>query len=419
MIGADAGWLAALGRIIASHHAIPAGVPFATAPTAHWPNAIVMAELLFHALQATLAARGLVLAQVVAVGFSVAVVTWDAIGGGAKEEATASAVLIAAVGALGSLAVVRVQLFSLALFPLLLALLRSEARSPSRRIWLILPLVALWSNLHGTVLIGVGIIFVYLALVRSRMQPGVALGVACGALVALCATPAGLRTPDYYYGVLTNEAAQHGLGLWTPLSLGSPLDVVLIVAVIALVVRVRRRALPGWELVATLGLAMLTLQAGRSGVWLLMFLVAPAAKGFKSRPLLRRCLPALATMGLLLLVTGLVRGPLPSGATPEIVSRAVSLAHGTPVLADDLLAEQVALAGGRVWVSNPIDAFPKPIQTAFLDWAAGRSSAAPHRLQIHVVLTRRGSAAQKLMAHQRAFSVVGSDSRSVIYERKR
>jgi hypothetical protein len=346
-------------------------------------------------------------------------VAWDAIAEGAKEEATASAVLIAAVGSLGSLAVVRVQLFSLALFPLLIALLRSEARSPSRRIWLVLPLVALWSNLHGSVLVGIGITFLYLALVRSRTQPTVAIAVGCGALVALCATPAALRTPDYYYGVLTNEAAQHGQGLWAPLSFSSPLDIAFIIAAIALLVRLRRRALPAWELVATLGLLLLTLQAARSGVWLLLFLVAPAAKGFKSRAVWHRFLPGLATVGLVLLITGLVRGPLPSGASPEIVSRAVSLAHGTPVLAEDLLAEQVVLAGGRVWVSNPIDAFPKRVQTAFLDWADGRASALALGPQIQVVLTSRGSAAQNLMARQRGFKVVGSDSRSLIYERNR
>ena len=52
-----------------------------------------------------------------------------------------------------ALLVVRSQLFSLALFPLLVLLLRGEARAPSRRIWLLVPLVALWSNLHGGVLL--------------------------------------------------------------------------------------------------------------------------------------------------------------------------------------------------------------------------------------------------------------------------
>jgi hypothetical protein len=35
-VGADAQWLAALGQNIVNHHSVPAGVPFAAAPTAHW-----------------------------------------------------------------------------------------------------------------------------------------------------------------------------------------------------------------------------------------------------------------------------------------------------------------------------------------------------------------------------------------------
>ena len=119
LVGADARWLAALGSAIAEHHAIPDGVPFAAAPTAHWPNAIVAAELLFHGLESTLGDRGLMLAQMVAVGGALSVLSRDALAGGASAPATATALIVASLGALPSLVIARVQLFSLLLFPVL------------------------------------------------------------------------------------------------------------------------------------------------------------------------------------------------------------------------------------------------------------------------------------------------------------
>ena len=41
-VGADARWLAALGRIIVAQRSIPDGIPFAAAPTSHWSNTLVL-----------------------------------------------------------------------------------------------------------------------------------------------------------------------------------------------------------------------------------------------------------------------------------------------------------------------------------------------------------------------------------------
>jgi hypothetical protein len=57
-----------------------------------------------------------------------------------------------------------------------------------------------------------------------------------------------------------------------------------------------------------------------------------------SSPLVIRSCRAFRVAALALAV---VRGPLPSGADASIVRHAVSLAHGTPILADDLLDSPV------------------------------------------------------------------------------
>jgi hypothetical protein len=417
-IGADSRWLVALGRVIAARHAIPTGVPFATAHTSGWPNAIALAEVLFNTLHASLGDRGLMLAQLLAASIALIVVARDAVDDGACAHAAVGALTLAALAALPSLSIARVQLFSLALFPIMVMLLRSEARAPSWRIWLLLPVVAVWSNLHGAVLIGVAVALIYLALVRLRQQPLMTPAIAVALIAALCLTPAGVRTIAYYHGVVTNLAAQRGLGLWAPLSPTKPFDVLVIVAALVLLRWVWRARPAVWEIVAIVVLSALTIHASRSGIWLLLFLVPPAARGLRPKRRWDRVLPPLATVAAAALVLAFVRGPIRSGASPAIVSRAVTLSHGTPVLAEDILAEQVALAGGRISVGNPIDAFSSYDQGIYLDWLQGLPSGrAALRNGIHVVVTERGSAAQRLMDSAPGFVRARMDKTTILFER--
>ena len=281
IIGADSRWLAAVGRVVARQHAIPRGVPFASGATGTWANVPVLAELAFYGLERTLGDRGLMLAELAAVGAALVILARDALAGGATQVGSAWALMLGAIGCLPALAVVRVQLFSLVLFPALVALLRAETRQPSRRIWLAVPLLALWSNLHGAALIGLGLTLVYLSCARLREDPRAAVGVGMAAAVAVCATPAGIRTIAYYHGLLTNQIAARGEGLWAPLSLSAPLDLLLIIAGTGLALQFFRASPSFWERVALAPLAAMTVEASRSGVWLLFFLIPTAARAFR------------------------------------------------------------------------------------------------------------------------------------------
>src|SRR4051812_45079964 len=160
-IGADARWLPALGRIIVERGRIPDGIPWASAPSTGWHNVPVLAELVLRGVTSLGGDRGLLLAQVIAVAAALAILAWDLRRYGADELGGAVVLIVVIVGALPVLLVVRSQLFSVLLFPVLIALLRTEARSPSRRIWLVPPLLALWSNLHGAVLVGLAVAGAY------------------------------------------------------------------------------------------------------------------------------------------------------------------------------------------------------------------------------------------------------------------
>jgi hypothetical protein len=419
-IGADAQWLAALGRVIVARHGVPAGVPFAAAPSAHWPNALVLAELAFNGLEQGLGDRGLMLAQLLAVTVGLVILARDALNEGADGDGTAIALLVAALGALSSLVIVRVQLFSIALFPLLLLLLRSQARRPSRRIWIVVGILALWTNLHGAVLIGLLLTLAYLLLGRLRKDPVTAVAVGLASVAATFLTPALLRTVDYYDGVLHNQAAQRGIGLWAPLSLSAPLDDVAILAALILAWRARRSRPQLWEIAAALGLALLGVLASRSMVWLLFFLVVPAARTFRPLRTWRHLLVPSVTAALAAVAFAIARGPASSASEDAQISRALGLAHGTPVLASDRLAERIALDGGRIWLGNPLDAFSAHDQSVYLDWSQGNSAGLAALVpEVRVVLLVRDSASERLMSREHRFVVAMSNRATVLYVRAR
>ncbi|TML08075.1 MAG: hypothetical protein E6G38_08220 [Actinobacteria bacterium] len=418
-IGADTRWLPALGRIIVNRGEIPDGIPYATAPSAGWHNVPVLAELILRGLTSAAGDRGLLLAQVVAVAAALAILAWDLRRSGADDLGGALVIIVVVVGALPVLIIARSQLFSLLLFPVLIALLRAEARSPSLRVWLLPPLLALWSNLHGAVLIGLAVAAAYLIFGRGRRQPYMAGAVLITSALAVCTTPALQHTPDYYRGLVGNEAARRGEGLWAPLSLTSGFDLLLLAAAIVLLALAFRAHPRLWEAIALAGLAVLTVKTARSGVWLLFFAVTPAARSLHPEPgRERRLAGPLLAAAVALALFGLVRGPQPSGAGKPLLDEALRIAGGTPILAEGIPAEQVALAGGQVWMSNPIDAFDRRDQRIYLDWLAGRGAGEAALRHVEVILVIRGSRPAKRLRGLGAFRPAAHDANAMLYVRR-
>ena len=133
-IGADTYWAVALGRDILERGSIPDGVPFAAADSSGWPNVPVLGELVLAGLAAP-GPVGIVAAQLFLDATALVLLAVGARRSGASDGATAVSLTLVVLGALPALAAVKMQLFSLALFPLLLLLLRADYRLPSRRVW--------------------------------------------------------------------------------------------------------------------------------------------------------------------------------------------------------------------------------------------------------------------------------------------
>jgi hypothetical protein len=421
-VGADARWLAALGRTIVAQGSIPSGVPYAAAPSADWVNVPVLGELVFHALQVLGGDRGLLLAQLVAVTAALTLLALDMRALGTPDAARATVLVLVFFAAVPSFIIVRAQLFSLVLFCAALLLLRAESRRPSRRVWLLVPLIAIWANLHGAVLVGLAVAAAYLALERARREPILAASVLAACCAALFLTPALAASGSYYLGVLRSEAAQRGAGMWAPLSFYKPFDVLFVVLAIPLLVFALRSGSRIWELACIAAFAGLTLHAGRNSVWLLCFIAAPAASGLGKRFLrdftvsprtvvLCGCVPAV------FLAVGVLQTPRPDGAGERVRGEAARLAAGKPILADGIDAEQLALDGRRVWIANPLDAFSRHDQRLYLDWLdASPAGDALLRGAAAVVVTR-GSKPQQRLERDPSFRRAALDAKAAIYVR--
>jgi len=387
-----------------------------------WVNVPVLGELVFHALQVVGGDRGFLVAQLIAVTAALTLLALGMRALGASDAASAAVLMLVFFAAVPSFLIVRAQLFSLVLFCAALLLLRAESRRPSRRVWLLVPLIVLWSNLHGGVLVGLAIAAAYLVLERARREPVVAASVLVACCAALFLTPALLDSGHYYLGVLRSEAAQRGEGLWAPLSIGKPFDVLFIVLAIPLLVFAFRSGSRVWELACIAAFAGLTLHAGRNSVWLLCFIAAPAAQGLGKRYLhdfsvSPRTLVLCAWVPAAFLVLGVLQTPQQYGAGERVRSEAARLAAGKPILADGIDAEQLALDGRRVWIANPLDAFSRRDQRLYLDWLDANPAGDALLRDATAVVVARGSKPQQRLDRDRSFRRAGLDARAAIYVR--
>ncbi|HYN67104.1 MAG TPA: hypothetical protein VES93_09465 [Ornithinibacter sp.] len=380
IIGADLMWAVALGDTIRRDGAVPAGLPFASAPQLDWPNPAVLAQLFLSVVHG-LGWWALPALQLVLVAATLLVVLADASRMGAGPGRSAAVVSVVVVGGASAFVLARFPSLSLVPFVVLVLLLRRQEERPGRAVWVVPPLLIVWGNLHGGVLVGLGVLGVWVLAGRSHTFVRRAL-VGVASLSALVLTSAGLRTPEYYLGVLGNEAAVRRTGMWAAPDLTNPLDVAMVLCAVALLA-LAARSLVRWEWVVVVAVAVATVSAARHGVWLLLFLAPVAAAGRHRRAEIpadqgREPVRAARHPAVLLVVgavtAGLVAAVLANRSEQvrppghELVAALRGIAGPLPVLAIEPEAETFAQAGITVWAANPVDAFPREVQGAFIDF---------------------------------------------------
>jgi hypothetical protein len=418
-VGADARWLGAVGDAIIRLGRLPHSIGYAAAPS-NWHDAPALGQVLFHGLIWAFGDRGLVGAQFAAVACALTAITVDLRRNGVNDFAGAATIVCVVVGVPATVFVVRAELFSLALFPLLVLLLRREAGWRTQRIWLAVPLIAVWANLHGGVLLGFGALAVYLVLDRARYAPLESLGVLASSAAALLATPALLHSFTYYTDVLRGETAAEHYGMWAHLDPSQPLDLVFLLVAIPMLIAALRMGPRLWEIALLVAFAAMAVEAERNGVWLLLFAAPHAARALGARRASRgivgrhvtfACLVALAAVA----ITAFRHAPPENGAGAALLDRAVAAADGSPILAEPIPSEQLALRGARIWIGNPLEAFPKVEQRRYLDWLRGDPAGALLLRRVRVAVVLRGTEAQRQLARNGAYRELARDDRAIVY----
>jgi hypothetical protein len=174
-------------------------------------------------------------------------------------------------------AVMRPQTFAYPLFAAVLWLLATDARRPSPRVFVVAPILAVWANLHGSVLLGAGLcclagIARLIDAVRSAPPRRVPWhGVALAVMPWLCvlASPYAGRLPGYYHTILVGGNFSHFVTEWAPTTLKAATAPVylLVFAGLWLVGRYGAR-ISTFETLALLATSLLALEAVRNAAWL-------------------------------------------------------------------------------------------------------------------------------------------------------
>jgi hypothetical protein len=196
-----------------------------------------------------------------------------------RRGAPAAAIVpFAVISAFGVSSFVRSEIAARLLFVLLLMLLVTESRRPSRRVLLAFPLVALWANVHGSAFVGAALVALLgaaesVALLRGRSRSARAALRPATLLAApwlcLLATPYGFSVLHYFHATLGNSTLHATQSEWSAPTFLSPVGLTLFpVAAAGLLLVARRRGkLNAFELAALAFTLLGALTAVRSLPW--------------------------------------------------------------------------------------------------------------------------------------------------------
>jgi len=222
---------------------------------------------------------------------------------------------------------IRAQVFALPLFTALIWLLATEARKPSRRAYLVFPLLVVWANIHGSVALAAMLTMLLggIELASTRGRSGLrSLALLALSPLALLATPYGpIDTARYYHLLLVDPPFGREL------------------------VTEWRRSDPSWDTLVFYLLAALALLAVVKGRHrLTLFDVAALALTFAGAVLAIRGIPWFALSCLILIPVAL--GPLLEERTKR-VPRALDRGLSYGALAVLALVAVLALTRDGSW----------------------------------------------------------------------
>ena len=213
-------WLTLVSGREVAEHGIPRTDSFAVwTKGVPWIDQQWLAQLTFYGAQAL---GGFKLVMLLHAG---ALVTALGIALGAARSLGASVKSVALVAAVCMLLApwalaMRAQTLAIPLFVALIWLLAADSRSPSRRVFLVLPLLVLWANIHGTVTLACALVVlrgVTVALSRregpKRLRATILISLPFAALLA---SPYATELLGYYRTMLISPMLRTFISEWGP-----------------------------------------------------------------------------------------------------------------------------------------------------------------------------------------------------------
>jgi hypothetical protein len=239
---------------------------------ATWTDQQWLAQVAFYAANGLAGMRAVVLLDIVLVLLALAFATATARTSGASSRSTFVIGLLAVIaGPWGW--TIRAQSAALPLFTATLWLLvDASRRGVRRRTLLVLPLLVLWANLHGSVVLGAGltVLLGLVELVRARRLPWMPIALVVLAPLCVLASPYGTKLVDYYDLMLVEAPFAPILREWQWSSPSATTALFWLLAVLAIALLALRRCrsrLTAYELLVLAVTFVGAVQAVRGVIW--------------------------------------------------------------------------------------------------------------------------------------------------------
>ena len=424
-VDGDLFWQKHLGAYVLAHHALPTalGDETFTAAGAPW----VPQEWLLGIAASLAISHGVIWALALAAGVALSagliLTAMRAKGAGASGFAIALAAGLLVVDVEGSYGI-RAQVFA---WPLFCGLLYALDRR-GRAVYAVLPLIALWANVHASAMLAIPVIWIDAAIApftfgfrdpETRRRVVVALL----APFATLFTPLGVKLPLYAIALI-GSPIRHSISEWQPIALkhdffwygGAPLLLLTLLAIRTLV-RERPRDV-AWAAL----LAGMTILAVRNAALLGFVLVPLAARAIdvllgrfswwpydplRSTGPRRLAWIATAFTAIVVLLVNVLTPAGKGNFAPPVATfaRAATLPGERRVFCYDFAVCSIALdyPNLRVFMDGRADPYPVPVWDDFntVRWARVRWGDTLDRYGVDTAIVKKNDALDKVLAKDR------------------
>ncbi len=288
LVDADYFWHVTTGRLIAESGSVPSTDPFSfTWAGQPWVLHEWLGQLFIHLLVSSGGAvpAGVVFGVIIGAAPLVVGLALRAEG---VRVASIAALLALAAYVFAPFATVRPQAISWLLVALLIGLLMRLRSEHRLRPWLVVPLFALWANVHGLYVVGLGVLGLYALfslLGRTVMAPRrwTVIGMVAAAFAASALTPAGIEGLVYPLRYLDgSDWGIRNIQEWQSPDFHDPRHWGLLLLIAGLALN-GGRATPGWLTTLSLVGIVMALVATRNAPLAALFALPTLALGLDDR----------------------------------------------------------------------------------------------------------------------------------------